>query len=364
MRWLPAALLLAGGACSSLSHTCPVVALAGATPHSVEGEVASAVLADEPRGRHVCVQVFRHPSYDAVGDPAAEVAMAERVVAQDDVVAVVGHATSSGSIAAAPVYRTAGVAQLVPTATSRLLAQFRPSAMSLAPDDSLEGQALAAYGAEALHAHRAFVFYVANEYAEGLLHGLRFGLAGRKVVIAATTRILSESDLPTLVDAAIRRRQADVAYLIGDYRTVGRLAQVLHTRRVTMPLIAGDAALYPQGLAEQAGAALPSLRVVGFRREGEDSVRSARYFATFRRIAGRDPTPDEMLTHDALMVAVAAVRAAGPDRAAVEEWLASLGGSRPAWRGVTGPVEFARPPDARFGVFRIQDGVAIPVTPR
>ena len=347
-----------------MSHACPVVALAGATPHSVEGEVASAVIGADPQGRRVCVQVFRHPSYDSVGDPAAEVAMAERVAAQDDVMVVVGHATSSGSLAAAPVYRAAGITQLVPTATSRLLAQFRPSAMSLAPDDSLEGQALAAYGAEALHAHRVFVFYVANEYAEGLLGGLQLGLAGRKVVIAATTRILSESDLPTLVDAAIRRQQADVAYLIGDYRTVGRLAQVLHARRAAMPLVAGDAALYPEGLAEQAGDALPSLRVVGFRRQGEDSARSAAYFTTFRRIAGREPTPDEMLTHDALMVAVAAVRAAGPDRAAVEAWLASLGGSRPAWRGVTGPVEFARPPDARFGVFRIQDGLAVSVTPR
>lgn len=364
MRWLAGALLLACGACSPLSRRCPVVALAGATPHSVEGAVASAVLSADRGGRAVCIQVFRHPSYDSVGDPAAEVAMAERVAAQDDVMVVVGHATSSGSLAAAPVYRTAGLAQLVPAATSRLLAQFRPSAMSLAPDDSLEGQALAAYGAETLHAHRAFVFYVANEYAEGLLGGLKLGLAGRQVVIAATARILSESDLPTLVDAAIRRRQADVAYLIGDYRTVGRLAQVLHARRLTMPLVAGDAALYPEGLAEQAGDALPSLRVVGFRRQGADSARSAVYLAAFRRIAGREPTPDEMLTHDALMVAVAAVRAAGPDRAAVESWLASLGGSRPAWRGVTGPVEFAHPAAARFGVFRIQDDSAVPVTPR
>ncbi|HEU5359303.1 MAG TPA: ABC transporter substrate-binding protein [Gemmatimonadales bacterium] len=364
MKWLAGVLLLACGACSSRSNACPVVALAGATPHSVAGEVASAVLAAEPRGRRVCIEVFRHRSYDSVGDPAAEVAMAERVAAQDDVMAVVGHATSSGSLAAAPVYRSAGITQLVPTATSRLLAQFRPSAMSLAPDDSLEGLALAAFGAQALRAHRAFVFYVANEYAEGLLGGLRVGLAGRNVAVTAAARILPESDLPTLVDAAIRRQQADIAYLIGDYRTVGRLAQVLHARRRTLPLVAGDAALYPEGLAEQAGEALPSLRVVGFQRNGEDSARSAAYLAAFRRIAGREPTPDEMLTHDALMVAVAAVRTAGPDRAAVESWLASLGGSRPAWRGVTGPVQFAHPADVRFGVFRIQDGIAVPVTPR
>jgi hypothetical protein len=64
------------------------------------------------------------------------------------------------------------------------------------------------------------------------------------------------------------------------------------------------------------------------------------------------------------MVAVAAIDSAGPDRIRVRDWLAALGGSHAPWPGVTGDISFAAPDTARFAVFRIEKGVAVPVTPR
>ncbi|MGH7591860.1 MAG: ABC transporter substrate-binding protein [Gemmatimonadales bacterium] len=364
MRRSLAALALLVAACGGTPGSCPVVAFAGATPHSVDGRVTAALLATDPGGRRVCIAVFRHPYYDSLGDPAAEVAMAERVVAQDDVMVVVGHVSSEGSLAVAPVYRAAGIAQLVPAATSERLARFGPSLMSLVPDDSLEGLALAAYGDSALRARSALVVYRADEYGEEMFAGLRAGLARRGVRITAAFPSLAESDLPTLVNAAVRRGPADVAYLLGDYRVVGRAALALHALRPAMPLIAGDAAAYPEGLTEQAGAALPSIRLLTFRTTLGDSARTSAYRRKFRALAGRDPTPDELLTTDALLVAVAAVREAGPDRSAVESWLASLGASRPPWPGLSGPIQFAHRSQAGFDVMRVQDGALVPVTPR
>jgi hypothetical protein len=46
------------------------------------------------------------------------------------------------------------------------------------------------------------------------------------------------------------------------------------------------------------------------------------------------------MIYDAFMLLGQAVREAGPDRAAIRRWLESLGGSRPAWRGITGPISF------------------------
>ena len=70
------ALALASVACAPGEGTCPVVALAGATPHSVNGEVVTALLAADPIGRRVCITEFRHRSYADLGEPAAEVTMA------------------------------------------------------------------------------------------------------------------------------------------------------------------------------------------------------------------------------------------------------------------------------------------------
>ncbi|MGH7590629.1 MAG: hypothetical protein ACREL2_04260, partial [Gemmatimonadales bacterium] len=160
------------------------------------------------------------------------------------------------------------------------------------------------------------------------------------------------------------RGPADVAYLLGDYRVVGRAALALHEKRPRMPLVTGDAAAYPEGLAEQAGAALPSIRLLTYRTDLGDTTRVAAYRREFRALAGREPTPDELLTTDALLVAVAAVREAGPDRSAVGSWLASLGGKRPPWPGLSGPIQFFHPSRAGFDVMRVEHGALVPVTPR
>jgi len=60
----------------------------------------------------------------------------------------------------------------------------------------------------------------------------------------------------------------------------------------------------------------------------------------FHRVTGRDPGPDDAMNHDALILMAHAVRAVGPDRAALRRYLESLGRSRPPYHGVTGDITF------------------------
>lgn len=358
-RALWATLLLT--ACAPARHGCAVVAFVGATPRAVEGDVAARILAGRATPPRACIRTFRHRTYEEVGAPDAEIALAQRVAAMDDVVAVVGHATSSASLAAAPVYRDAEVVQVIPAGTSRALSQFRPWALAMVPDDSTEGLAMARMAQAEFHPRTAIVMYSRDDYGEGLRQGLDRGLAAVGVRPAAELPVDEGSDLATLSRAALAAGPAEVAFLLGDYRLVGDLARALHASRPGLPIVAGDAALYPQGLAEHAGPALGALEVVTFHLpDGADSA-SAAFIAAFRGVAGRDPTPNEALTYDALMVAVAAVDSAGDSRTAVRDWLLALGGEHPAWPGVSGPVAFAGAPADRFELVRILHGVPVPV---
>lgn len=356
-------MLLLAAACRPGQEACVVVASVGSTPHAVEVEVARRLLgAGAARG--VCLGDFRHTTYEAVGAPDAEVALALRVAAMDDVMVVVGHATSRGSLAAAPVYRDSAVTQIVPVGTSRELHRWAPWTLSFVPDDSAEGEQMAEYAAQKLGARRALAIYSADEYGEGLLDGLRTGVARAGIRVLGAVRAVEGSDLATLIQAALRHRNVDVVFVLGDYRMVGDAARVLHRSRPTLTLVAGDAAFYPEGLVRRAGSALGTLRLISFRLPDPARPGATAYLAAFRAVAGRDPTPNEALTHDALMVAVAAVDSAGPDRVRVRDWLAALGGSHAPWPGVTGDISFAVPDTARFAVFRIERGMAVPVTPR
>jgi ABC-type branched-subunit amino acid transport system substrate-binding protein len=100
----------------------------------------------------------------------------------------------------------------------------------------------------------------------------------------------------------------------------------------------------------------PRVRAVVFGYPEGDTA-SRHFLSRARRILGRDPSAAEALTYDGFMVLAAASQATGGGREAIRRWLAELGRSRPAWPGVTGPVQFAEP---RSGLIRLQ---AIPGTP-
>src|SRR2546427_12789968 len=70
-------------------------------------------------------------------------------------VGVVGHGSSRGSLVASSVYNEAGIPQITPPSTSRLLHAVGPWAFMLAPDDSAEGAFMAALAGARLEIGRA-----------------------------------------------------------------------------------------------------------------------------------------------------------------------------------------------------------------
>jgi branched-chain amino acid transport system substrate-binding protein len=126
-------------------------------------------------------------------------------------------------------------------------------------------------------------------------------------------------------------------------------------------VIAGDG-----GLIAPMPPGADSMYVVVFWLPDPADPASRRFVREFRAVTGRDPGSTEALTHDALMLAAAAVREVGPDRAAIREWLAGLGRSRPAWPGVTGPISFVADRREHLVMAQVHDGhpVRVPVPPR
>ena len=107
---LSASLALIAAAGCNWTNPCPTVAYAAGSAHSVTVAVAESVLAT-PRvtGRPVaCFRLTPQPTYEMIDQPDAEVALAERLVADPAIVTVVGHTRSRGSLAVAWIALTVG----------------------------------------------------------------------------------------------------------------------------------------------------------------------------------------------------------------------------------------------------------------
>lgn len=335
MRRLLLAAALGVAACTP-PPPCPVVAYAAGTRHSVVVAVAESLLAQRPAAARprACLRLAAQASYDQVDQPDAEVSLAESLVADPQVVAVVGHMRSRGSLAAAPVYARAGVPQLVPASTSALLRAIGPWTFVLSPGEEDQAAFLAAT-LETMRLRRVLVFFSGEAYGEGLVAALRPRLAARHIAEAAAIRVGPGADVATLAEAAFRGRRFDGVVLLTDYMQAAGLAKVAVARRPGIPLVAGDGAMYPAGLRQLGGAAAESLQVVSLWTPDTADAGVRDYLRWFRRIAGRAPTPSEAFGHDALLYALAAIEAAGPDRSAIRQWLAGDGGARPVPGQVT-----------------------------
>jgi branched-chain amino acid transport system substrate-binding protein len=303
--------------------------------------------------------------YDSIiqGDPPdVEVMRAQRIAETPNLIAVVGHGGSRGSLAAAPIYAAAGIPQIVPTGTSRLLRQAGPWAFMLAPDDSTEGALIGRFTAERLGARRVLLFFTNDEYGVGLRDGVAAELAARDVAVLDKVGVDPSSDIPTLFEASLRRGIPDVIVVAGRHTETGRVARAALGRVPRLRVVAGDGALLLPVLPDLAGPAADSIYVVAFWLPDAPDSMSRAFVERFHRVTGHDPAPDDAMNHDALLLLAHAVRAVGPNRVAVRGYLESLGRTRPPYRGISGDITFVGTRTPPLVMARLRGGRVVRVT--
>jgi branched-chain amino acid transport system substrate-binding protein len=280
---------------------------------------------------------------------AGDVESAARFAGIKLLVAVVGHASSGGSLAAAPIYAEAGIPLVVPTGTSRLLRRAGSWVFPLSPDDSTEGAFLAAFVADRLHARTVSIFYDDDTYGVGIRDAVVRALAPRGTAIRRAVAVSGACPSaqgvrpePSLDLAASRRNPPDVIVLALRTDDALCLARAIRARGVRSAFVGGDGV---EVSAPFLRGAPDSFYVAAFWHAGLADARSQAFVRDFQRLAGRTPLPQDALQYDAIMLLAEAVRAVGPNRTAVRDYLRSLGKEWPAYAGITGAIatEQSRP---------------------
>jgi len=306
-------------------------------------------LVDDGRGPRVGLieSIARLPS-GRYGD----IRYAERLASMREVVAIVGPSDSRTALVTAPYYNNAGISQLLPTATSRDLHDAGEHTLMLAPDDSLEGEFIARFVQGELGARTASVFFVNDEFGNGLGHAAASALRAHGV------RVLDQvfygpdacplggerDDFAQLLPASFARGVPDVLVVAGRDLDAGCLVRRAFATHPRMKVVLGDGVEMRPYFREAAGpVASDSVYAVAFWNPASTDSLSRDFVARFRRITGRDPTPGEAMVYDAIRLAVAAAKAEGADRQAVHGHLLALGTRLPALPGVTGDLAPAMP---------------------
>lgn len=298
------------------------------------------------------VQIRR---WSVTGDPGFSIQLntEQATLFADDpaVVAVVGHTGSRDALLGSVVYNDRGVPQVVPNATSGLLAQAGPWTFTLVPSDSIEGTFIADYALDSLHARRVAVLYLGDEYGMGLRDGVRSALQRRGTDVADASMIPTDWCFAqpaavihsSIIRAAMRRAQPEVVVVTTGSVSGWCVAEQVHATNPGTWVIFGDGMDGARQVPDLPLKIVPErIRGVEFWAPGEDSLSRA-FVELVRKKLNRPPAASHALQYDAFMLLSTAVREVGPSRRAIRRWLESLGRTREPWHGVTGPIAFNRP---------------------
>lgn len=298
---------------------------------------------------------------DDSGDEDTAVRVAEKLYADPSVVAVVGHLSSSATIAAARVYAGGAtpVAMISPAASSPALSGISPYVFRVCPSDLQHGPRLARYAWQALGARRAGIIYINNEYGRGIrgTFAAEFtGLGG--TVVEADPYVATTPSLEPYL-SRMHRAGVDMLLLAAERPGAELALREMRTLGLHWPVEGGDALT---GI-EADGVLAEGLRLSSAYLPDRRDERNVAFVAEYgRAFGGQRPDHRGAGAYDIVRLLARAIEEAGNDRNAVRAYLARVGHGKPPFGGVTGTIAFDADGDVAgktVAIGVVHDGVLV-----
>jgi branched-chain amino acid transport system substrate-binding protein len=292
---------------------------------------------------------------DDQGKAEEAATVVQKLVNQDQVVAVVGEVASSRSIAAAPICQSAGTPMISPSSTNPKVTEAGDFISRMCFIDPFQGTVMAKFAAQNLGLKKVAVLKdVKSDYSVGLSQFFTeafTGMGGKVVVEQAYTA--GDQDFSAQL-TAIKATNPEAIFVPGYYTEVGLIARKARELGLTCPLLGGDGWESDQ-LIEIGGEAMNgSYYSNHFAADNPDPTLQA-FLKNYQAKFGKQPDAIGGLAYDAAKVlfgcleklatddpatfaALGSSKAGTPERKAAQAKLRDLINATSGFPGVTGTI--------------------------
>lgn len=259
---------------------------------------------------------------DDACEPKQAVAVANRLVDQEQVAGVIGHFCSSSTIPASAVYDEAGILTITPGSTNPqvtergLIGMFR-----MCGRDDQQGQVAADYIIDSLKGTRVAIIHDKDTYGQGIAEATRARLNQRgvtEVLYEGLTR--GEKDFNALV-TKLRAANVDVVYFGGLHPEAGPLLRQMREQGLTAHFVSGDGVVTDEMVTTAGG---PQYVKGAYMTFGADPRKIAEGQAVIEKLraGGYEPEGYTLYAYASLQAMAAAYNAVGSnDVTKASEWL-------------------------------------------
>jgi branched-chain amino acid transport system substrate-binding protein len=266
--------------------------------------------------------------------------LAQRIGADPDVVAVVGHLQSYVSVPAAAIYDLSGLLMISPAATDpELTAQGYKRVFRAAFTDRAIGRQVAELAAQRGY-KRVAIEYVRNTYGRGLANAFEERAAELGIAIPGRQSYDPSEQANDRTFASTLAEWSDLEFdalfVAGEVPAGATFIAQARAQGITVPILGADAMSSP-ALIEVAGPAAEGTTVVSFFHPDEPRPEVKAFVEAFERRFGAPPDAGSALGYDAVHVLARAMKEAGS--VVPDDVSAALRKGR-KWPGVTGGFTF------------------------
>jgi len=186
-------------------------------------------------------------------DPAIATTVAQKLVADQALYAVIGPSGSQEVEASATLFEEAKLAHVSPSATRPSLTQSGyKTFFRVVPNDSVQGPTDAHFIADTLKAKSVFIIDDQSSYSASLAEGVAQELSGMDVTTARESVTQEDTDFSALV-TKIKAANAEVVFFPGQIASQGaQLWKQMREQGVTATLMGGDGFNSPDLIADGA----------------------------------------------------------------------------------------------------------------
>ena len=271
---------------------------------------------------------------------------------------IIGGVSSSIALAVAPICEKEKVVLLSPTASSPKLSGAGQYVFRNYPSDALEGKVMSEYAVRRMNVRTVAIFYVNNEYGQGLMNVFkgRFSELGGQIAMEHPYDVGTTGFSEPVKE--LKAKPPDAIYVIGYYAEIAEILKEIKKQKIASKIISVEGLVQPMVLETAADVVEGVIYPQPHYNPDSSDPMIQKFVKDYKQKFNTKPDIDAAFAYDALRVVAKAIEQSANYPADLRERIADV-----SMRGIIGDISFDSKGDVdiRPEIFQIKGGKFVPV---